>query len=209
MSKHTVEQGDFISRLAEKYGFANHETIWNDAANSQLKALRETPNVLNPGDVVQIPEKQIKTVTCQTTLVHIFKVLVDRLELRIVFKNYVYDPIASTDCTISVDGKAEKKQTNAEGLVTTEISRSAKIAELSINNQTQQAFIGHLNPVTEPSGQIARLNNLGYQAGPIKDPVEEMVRSAIEEFQCDHKPLKVDGVCGKLTQAELKKVHGS
>jgi hypothetical protein len=209
MPQHVVEQGDFISRLAEKYGFAHHETIWNDPANSDLKALRKSPNVLNPGDVVQIPDKELRTEACPTTLVHNFEVLLDQLELRIVFEDYVFDPIALTDCTISVDGKAVKGQTNADGLVTTPISWTAKKADLSIKDQSQEALIGYLNPVKETSGQIARLNNLGYNAGPLDVPVEEMLRSAIEEFQCDHKPLKVDGVCGPLTQAKLEKVHGS
>ena len=67
--------------------------------------------------------------------------------------------------------------------------------------------IGHLDPVEETSGQEARLNNLGYAAtgGVEKDP--DALRSAIEEFQCDH-GLTVDGICGAKTQNKLKEVHG-
>src|SRR5262249_8508870 len=71
--------------------------------------------------------------------------------------------------------------------------------------------VGHLDPVEEVSGQQARLNNLGYFAGPLEGKTEEenqaLFLSAIEEFQCDH-GLRVDGICGPQTQAKLKEVHG-
>ena len=44
-------------------------------------------------------------------------------------------------------------------------------------------------------------------AGPIDTVDEKLLASAVEEFQCDH-GLTVDGKCGSLTQAKLKKVHG-
>ena len=67
--------------------------------------------------------------------------------------------------------------------------------------------IGHLDPVEEPSGQMARLTNLGYYLGPEGEIDAHQLRSAIEEFQCDHS-LPVDGKCGSQTQAKLKQVHG-
>ena len=70
--------------------------------------------------------------------------------------------------------------------------------------------IGHLDPVSEPSGQAARLKNLGYLfSSPEADPDYEQkaLGHAIEEFQCDHR-LSVDGICGPNTQAKLKEVYG-
>jgi hypothetical protein len=73
--------------------------------------------------------------------------------------------------------------------------------------------IGHLDPVTEKSGQIARLNNLGYGAGDIEPSNEELFKSAVEEFQADHNIRtgagKVTGICDARTQAKLKDSHGS
>src|SRR5262249_27218002 len=66
--------------------------------------------------------------------------------------------------------------------------------------------IGDLDPEDTTSGQLARLNNLGYLPGDGTDP--DAFRSAVEEFQCDHPPLKVDGTCGKKTEEQLKMVHG-
>ncbi len=55
-----------------------------------------------------------------------------------------------------------------------------------------------------PSGQQARLDNLGYFAS---DGDDDAFKSAVEEFQCDNS-LTVDGDCGPATQAKLKQVYG-
>ena len=67
--------------------------------------------------------------------------------------------------------------------------------------------IGHLDPIETPSGQWARLNNLGYFPEEPKEENTDAMKSAVEEFQCDHN-LAVDGVCGPQTQKKLKQVHG-
>jgi hypothetical protein len=75
--------------------------------------------------------------------------------------------------------------------------------------------IGDLGPVSEPAGQQARLNNLGYFAG-FNPESKHQLKWAIEEFQCDHldeirkkdKSKKVDGICDKATQDVLEKAYG-
>lgn len=59
------------------------------------------------------------------------------------------------------------------------------------NGETQQAQNG-----SDTDGNSAR-----------SDEAQEQFRSAVEEFQCDH-GLTVDGICGPITQAKLKQVHG-
>jgi hypothetical protein len=71
-----------------------------------------------------------------------------------------------------------------------------------------ELLIGHLDPVTEKSGQIGRLENLGYNVGSGTPDDDRLFRRAVEEFQCDQN-LTVDGVCGPQTQAKLEKVHGA
>jgi len=118
-----------------------------------------------------------------------------------------------------VDGQVEKKTTDAKGKVERDITPDAENGFLVVKDP-EDVFgdlpivfrIGHLDPVDEVSGQTARLNNLGYLAGPFDGQSDEenhqMFLSAVEEFQCDH-DLVVDGKCGPTTQAKLKQVHGS
>jgi peptidoglycan hydrolase-like protein with peptidoglycan-binding domain len=110
-------------------------------------------------------------------------------------------------------------------------------SQTPLNNTQIPILIGNLDPVDQVSGQIARLNNLGYAAGdPSKPPVSgdgnsdgnsaggggdgadgasgtgslfstDPFSSAVQEFQCDN-GLTVDGICGPVTQASLKQVHG-
>ena len=75
--------------------------------------------------------------------------------------------------------------------------------------RTLTLLIDHLDPVSTPSGQKARLNNLGYFAGAMDEDDDVRFRSAVEEFQCERMgKAAVDGVCGPKTQAKLEEVHG-
>jgi peptidoglycan hydrolase-like protein with peptidoglycan-binding domain len=108
--------------------------------------------------------------------------------------------------------------TNAQGRIEQDIAPDAQHAILIIKDAQTPITeiripikIGHLDPENKVSGQKARLNNLGYFAGPEDNRSEEENRtlfvSAVEEFQCEH-GLTVDGKCGPSTQAKLKQVHG-
>src|SRR5579863_1672052 len=59
----------------------------------------------------------------------------------------------------------------------------------------------------QPASAEASANDEQVASGGKDDEKKEQFRSAIEEFQCDH-DLKVDGLCGPVTQAKLKQVHG-
>ena len=55
-TQHTVVQGEDIGSLAADLGY-HMNTIWDDPANKSLRELRKTPFVLDPGDVVTLPDK--------------------------------------------------------------------------------------------------------------------------------------------------------
>ena len=70
---HTIAHGEHVSALAQRYGFASFETIWNHPENAELKKLRETPSVLLPCDRLFIPPNQTKDESAPTTKRHRFK----------------------------------------------------------------------------------------------------------------------------------------
>lgn len=211
MTQHTVKQGEHATSIARQHGFFSFRTIWDNPSNAALRQKRKNPNVLLPGDVIVIPDRKDKTATVSTAKHHLFRLKVLKLNLRIAVKDGMDQPVGNADYTLELAGRTEKKKTNATGLIDTDITDrvEAQSGKLSVAGLTVELKVGHLDPAEERTGQIARLNNLGYDAGPLERPAEERFRSAVEEFQCDQKIMKpVTGVCDAKTQAKLVEVHG-
>lgn len=210
---HTIQQGDYLSKIAKQYGFADWKTIWNDPQNADLKKKRQNPNVLYPGDKLAIPGKKEKQESGATEQHHKFKAKHTKLMLRLVLKDLNFKPLANKKCVLHVDGEEFEITSQANGLVEHEIKPTAEQARLLVEDDKSPITlelpieIGKLDPVDKVSGQKARLNNLGYFAGLLDEEDEALFKSAVEEFQCDQK-LTVDGKCGPKTQAKLKDIHG-
>ena len=217
-SAHTVVQGEHLSSIARKYGLASYKTIWDHAQNAELKKQRQNPNVILPGDRLFIPDREEREESGGTEKRHRFQVKTEKLTLRLVLEDLYGKPIANASCELRVENDVFELTTSGQGKIEQDIKPTDERAFLTIkdpqtpvNEMQIPIMIGHLDPVEEVSGQKARLNNLGYFAGPLegKSDEENQARflSAIEEFQCDH-GLLVDGKCGPQTQAKLKQVHG-
>jgi N-acetylmuramoyl-L-alanine amidase len=211
---HTVKQGEYLSGIAQQYDFTDYHTIWDHDENAALKQKRQNPNVLLPGAQLYIPDVASKEVEGATTQRHRFQVQKQPLRLRLVLEDLYEEPIAHAVCEIRVENQVFSLTTDDQGRIEQIIPVTAERATLVIKDpQTPlqdlviPVKIGYLNPVQEVSGQKARLNNLGYYPGPLDQMDERLFRSAVEEFQCDH-GLTVDGICGPITQAKLKEVHG-
>ena len=211
---YTVKQGDYLSRIADEHGFTDYRTIWNHPKNDSLKQKRQNPNVLYPGDQVYIPDKETKEESRPTDQHHKFQVDRQKLRLQLVLEDLYEKPIANTQCELTIDQETHKLTTGGDGKIQVDIPAKASQGFLTIRgsetpfaDEVIPIKIGHLDPVEEVSGQQARLTNLGYFAGDIDGQPGDDFESAVEEFQCDQ-GLKVDGVCGPVTQAKLKQVHG-
>lgn len=212
MTQHTVKQGEHISALAHQYDFFDYHLIWGNGANAALKESRDNPHVLHPGDVVSVPDKKEKTVGAADATIHTFQVKKSKLLLRIAIKDYFSEPIAGAACVLKVEGVPIMETTTDASVIEREISATDRKGRLEIMGFDLVVQLGHLDPVDQKTGQIARLNNPGYGAGPL-DPVDPKLRtSAIEKFQCNQNLRDgsgtVTGVCDARTQATLKAVHG-
>lgn len=206
-SYHTVQQGEHLSRIAEKYGFHNYLTIWDRPENKDLKEKRVNPNVLAPGDRLFIPDKQTKREHRPTGSKHRFKITEAKLMLRLAVRNLDSKPVANTPCQLIVEGTTFQLTTDGNGKIEQLIPATAETGNLIIGDLQVPIKIGHLDPVDQLAGYRARLNNLGYDAGDADDVNDPQLRSAIEEFQCDH-DLSVNGDCDGATQSKLKEIHG-
>lgn len=211
---YTVQQGDFVSKIAEAFGFTDYRTIWLHPNNADLKKLRQNPGILFPGDVVYIPDHQPRIEPRPTDQLHKFVKHIPELKLRLTVEDLYEKPISSAPCVLTIAGQNQDLITDSTGLLEQTIPPDAHEAALIVNTP-ETAFegvqfpilIGDLNPVDEVTGQAARLTNLGYYFADVENPDPAEFASAVEEFQCDH-GLTVDGKCGPQTQAKLKQVHG-
>jgi len=55
---YTVQPGDTLSKIASKHGFNNYRDIYDHPSNAPFRAKRPNPNLIFPGDVIVIPEKE-------------------------------------------------------------------------------------------------------------------------------------------------------
>ena len=216
---YTVKEGDHISGIAQRAGFADYNTLWNHPNNADLKALRQNPNVLFPGDSVYVPDLEKRTEDRPTDQRHKFQLNTKPLELRLVLERFYSAPFANDTCLLRVDTTQSELTSDDTGKIEEPISKTAVAGTLTVKDTiTYQdktipvdrlinLKIGFLDPVTEVSGQRTRLANLGYYRSSSDALDQDEFRSAMEEFQCEN-GLVVDGICGPQTQAKLLSVHG-
>lgn len=211
---YTIQQGDTLVSIAQAHGFFDPMTIWQHGENAALRAKRKNPNVLLPGDALFIPDKAPRTETKATDAAHRFRVQRGKNLLRLVLEDLYGQPIANAPCELRVDGQVFNVTSGGDGKLEQAIPLDAHEAEIvvldgetPIKGNALKIQIGHLDPVDAPSGQKARLSNLGYYLGALDGDDAAAFKSAVEEFQCDNK-LAVDGDCGPQTQAKLLSVHG-
>ena len=67
-----IQQGDCLASIARNSGLL-WETIWNRPENSNLRTLRVDPNILFPGDILFIPDKDPQPVSGSTDARHSLK----------------------------------------------------------------------------------------------------------------------------------------
>jgi hypothetical protein len=202
MIAYNVAQGDCIYSIAKQYGFA-WKVLWNLPDNAALKQKRKDPNVLLVGDVVMVPEKQQKQVSCATDANHTFQLNATpaRLALQMLDRNH--RPRKGLKYSVSIDGEVHTGTTDGEGKINEPMPADAKKASLVLqdgpNAEKYEISLGHVNPVDHETGGPQRLENLGLKD---MDP-----KIALLWFQKKN-GLQQSGKLDSQTLAKLKSVHG-
>jgi N-acetylmuramoyl-L-alanine amidase len=182
--------------------------------NSAFRKLRPDPNVLFPGDVLYIPDKKVKNESCQTTLVHVFQLIKKETRLRMIVKDIDGTLLAGKKYKLTVAGQVHEDVLPDTALLDQPIPPDALDGELKV--WVEEAYpdfadtwtlkLGHLDPVEDLTGVQARLNNLGYDCGPVDGVNGPRTKAAVRAFQ-KNQGLDVDGIPGPNTQAALQGEH--
>jgi N-acetylmuramoyl-L-alanine amidase len=70
--RHVVRQGESLASIAYREGLLP-QTIWDHPDNAEFCEQRPDPNVLYPGDVIYIPDKETNVVEAATEQTHRFR----------------------------------------------------------------------------------------------------------------------------------------
>ena len=210
MPDHTVQQGDCISSIAQQHGFF-WQTLWDHPNNASLRAARQCPNVLMPGDVVHIPEREEKQEAGVTEKRHPFRKKGTPAKFRIqIMVNDV--PRANERYTLEIDGQTFQGTTDADGRLNRSIPPDARSGRLVVGlppNQDEFPLnLGSIDPVDQVTGTQQRLRNMGYYAGEIDGEMGPDIEAALRLFQ-QKRGLPVTGQLDGATRARLQEIHGS
>jgi hypothetical protein len=210
---HEVKQGECLSSIARNYGFADWHSLYDHAQNSSLREKRPNPNILHPGDLIFIPDKQSKHESCPTERSHRFKVETSRVKLRLMIRDDDGQPLAGKRYVLTVGEREYEGTTGADGMLEHDVSATEKQAELLLwpDEETSEPIswlleVGHLDPVGEITGVQARLNNLGFDCGPVDGIVGRRTKWALKRFQVDF-GLSVTGEPDPATRTKLEQLH--
>ncbi len=204
---YTVKQGDCISSIAFKYGFFK-DTIWNHPKNAELKQKRVDMNVLMPGDVVFVPDKQLKELSEPTDQVYKYKCknTPEKFKLQLFIED---EPRANEEFELEIDGLKFSGKTDSQGKLEQSIPPDAKSGKLSLNKgeEVYQLLLGNLNPHNEITGVQGRLRHLGFFFGSIDGQLTDELEHAIQEFQIT-KDIEPDGELNTKTMDAIKQAYG-
>jgi murein L,D-transpeptidase YcbB/YkuD len=208
---HVVKQGECLSAIARKYGFADYQRIYRHPDNDAFRQKRQDPNVIHPGDEIVIPDKSQKAESVGTEKAHVFKVAIPKRRLKLTLKDASGDPIAGVPYVLRVEQMAIEGTTGDDGVIEVDIPLFARTGTLMMNGLERELRIGDLNPMKhahDVSGVQARLQNLGYPPGRIDGIYGKRTAAAIRAFQSDH-GMDPDGEISDALVARLEAEHGS
>jgi len=204
---HTVIPGEHVPRVAHRAGFRPYLPVWADPANGALRALRRTPHIVAPGDLVVLPDRLEREVERSTEQRHQFRLHARPLTLRMKLLRWDGSAVSGVPYHLAFGESATDDTTAGDGTLSRAVTPMDERGALVLEGRTIDVYVGHLEPIETLRGWRERLNNLGYDAGRSDDPNDLQLRSAVEEFQCNE-GLSVDGIVGPNTRGRLRVVHG-
>ncbi len=201
---HVVRVGEDIGSIAAAYGFFP-STLWEHPNNDELRGRRGNGYVLQPGDVVAVPELERQSMTVQTNMCHRFrrKGVPERFKVQLA-----QEGIARADVpfTLIVDGQTFEGTTDAEGRIDIWIPPDARTGKLVLGpDESYELALGGLDPVETDDGLRTRLRNLGHLSDGDDDVA---LAAAVASFQ-SVEGLDVTGTADDQTRDALLTAHRS
>lgn len=219
MRAYIIGRGEDLQSIAARLGFDPNE-VWNADDNRELRELRNSPQVLAPGDVLYVPdvEQEELMVTAKTTNEY----TADIDYLNVGLKLGVGDGEARADEPYEIYGLSETLTGSADGDGCINVEVPAHVRQLYVYFPEQETGarvrLGDLDPASDEEGIRTRLFNLGYLPsdeilGPrmanvqTRDQREADLAMAVRHFQQDA-GIEPTGELDDETRAAIRDRHG-
>lgn len=211
---HTVKQGDTLGGIARAHGFASWREIYDDDNNAELRRLRPNPALLYPGDTVVLPERRAEPRPLPTQKKNRFVARTPPRILRLVVRGPDGEPLAGSRYELRAIPRSLEGTIPASGEIEHAVPADLESVDLFVwgSGAERPSFqwtlrLGHLDPIDTVSGIQARLNNLGYDAGPADGIDGPLTRAALRAFQ-EHHDLPTTGEPDDTVRAKLAEAYG-
>jgi N-acetylmuramoyl-L-alanine amidase len=213
---HNVQQGETVSSIARKYGFPDWQALYNHPDNSALKEKRPNPDLIYPKDEIAIPERNLAKFKAKLNEKQTFKSKAKRNVIKLKIGAIGGVLWANRKVELKVDEDIIESTTDDDGIAVfrlpkrhshTAILNIYTLKETSKPSYSVEVKLGHLDPITELTGQQARLSALGFDCGLLTPKTNKRYEKALVEYQ-QAMGLIVDGICGPETQKSLEKEYG-
>lgn len=208
MSKtHKVQPGDCLNSIANTHGVAV-DKLWDHPDNAELRRQRRDANVLAPGDVVVVPERERWSVEVAAGNSYTFQLLGTHVDFRLRLE-LDGKTLANERYELAVGAQLEEGETDAQGLLETRVSATATRLSLRLpqRNASYELLLGHLDPVDQWLGASQRLHNLGL-CEAAQSSATPSLQAALRLFQ-RRVSVEVSGQLDQATTAALREYHGS
>ncbi|MFO0550729.1 MAG: peptidoglycan-binding domain-containing protein [Polyangiaceae bacterium] len=178
--------------------------------NKALAQARPNANVLAPGDVVDVPEQTRQPVSFSPGGTAKYRVRVQKTHVRLKLVQPDGKAIANKRFEVVSSGakRPVEGRTDGDGVLDALVSVHQTHAQVRVFVDGDEplefpVLIGHLDPISEPTGVAGRLRNLGYS---VAIGVEGLA-AAVAAFQRDQ-GLPETGQVDDATREALEQHHG-
>jgi len=216
MPVHVVKSGEWLSKIAEEYGFSDWKAIYNYSENADFRRLRPNPNVIEPGDRIVIPPPRSANRSLNTGSSHKFRIRSQKTILRLTLCQADGSPLADAEYTLRFNEFVMTGRTASDGRLEETLPRGASRGKLELPEFGREFVVkvGELDPLDTNRNETiaaaqARLRNLGYECGPIDGIAGRRTFAAVRSFRADMLQRRnPSGILDRETRSKLISEHG-
>jgi hypothetical protein len=132
MPIYIIKAGDCLSSIAISHGFSDWHKIYHDSSNAEFRQLRPNPNVIFPGDKLNIPEAERRLESCATEQRHQFLRPSRTTLLRLKLLDDGGEPLAGIQYLLHIELDEIEGETDDDGMLEEKIPADLKEAQLSL-----------------------------------------------------------------------------